>query len=638
MKKTTLLIIALPLILLAFKKYETASDYNNSYSYGISDLQKTLEGLETLIRSSDLSKPKDVLKLRSEINFCRTKMKRVDIWLRYLEPISYKRINGPLPVEWETEVFEKFEKPYKREGAGLTLASLYLDEDTKERDSLTKLIQAALKAVKIYQQDSITRELKDYHHFFLCNRLFLLNLATIYTTGFECPQTDLVIEELQNMLMYVQDLNRNFNNAFTTTQISSNYLRKFEETIAFVKEQPKDHEKFDHYLFVKEFVNPLFAMNQEFIKLYNVKSKSYVDYSLTKEATSIFSKTLYNGQNAKGVFANISDTLVLAEIEQLGKLLFYDPILSGNNLRSCASCHIPSHSYTDTLKNAALQFDQKGFLERNTPTLLNVGYNHLLMQDGFHISLQNQARAVITSSLEMGSNENEVVKKVLSCDTYKAGFSKLLKYTKSYKEIELDHISSALTLYYTKFSRYNSVFDLAMNHKKEVDQKVKRGYNVFMSKAQCATCHFAPQFNGVKPPYVGSEFEVLGVPEDTTYKKLSKDKGRYFINPAKETENAFRTGTVRNADKTKPYMHNGVFKTMMQLVDFYDGGGGVGRGLLVPNQTLSGDSLHLTKQEKLDLIAFISSLNEDIVLERTPEQLPRSKHKKLNNRKPGGTY
>jgi len=150
MKKTTLLLIALPLILLAFKKYNTASDYSNSYNYGILDLQKKLESLETMIRSSELNKTDDVLKLRSEINVCRSKMKRVDIWLRYLEPISYKRINGPLPVQWETEVFEKFEKPYKREGAGLTLAWLYLDEHTKERDSLTKLIQAALKAVKIY--------------------------------------------------------------------------------------------------------------------------------------------------------------------------------------------------------------------------------------------------------------------------------------------------------------------------------------------------------------------------------------------------------------------------------------------------------------------------------------------------------
>ncbi|MBK6522634.1 MAG: hypothetical protein IPG08_10000 [Sphingobacteriaceae bacterium] len=82
-----------------------------------------------MINARELTNAADINKIRDEINSCRLELKGIDIWLRYLEPISYKRINGPLPVEWETEVFEKFEKPYKREGAGLTLASLYLDEE-----------------------------------------------------------------------------------------------------------------------------------------------------------------------------------------------------------------------------------------------------------------------------------------------------------------------------------------------------------------------------------------------------------------------------------------------------------------------------------------------------------------------------
>jgi cytochrome c peroxidase len=159
-----------------------------------------------------------------------------------------------------------------------------------------------------------------------------------------------------------------------------------------------------------------------------------------------------------------------------------------------------------------------------------------------------------------------------------------------------------------------------------------------MSKAQCATCHFVPQFNGVKPPYIGSEFEVLGVPADSLYKTLSPDSGRYTLNPANETFRAFRTGTLRNSERTKPYMHNGAFNTMNQVLDFYDGGGGIGHGLTIPNQTLSSDSLHLTKVEKQNLIAFIKSLNEDIEFETKPEHLPLSKNKNLNYRKVGGEY
>ena len=177
-----------------------------------------------------------------------------------------------------------------------------------------------------------------------------------------------------------------------------------------------------------------------------------------------------------------------------------------------------------------------------------------------------------------------------------------------------------------------------MNLQKDLSRNEEQGFNLFMSKAQCGTCHFVPQFNGVKPPYVGSEFEVLGVPKDTLYKESSEDVGRYDVNPANETHRAFRTGTIRNSSKTKPYMHNGVFKDLNQVIEFYNGGGGSGRGLNVSNQTLSGDSLHLTNTEKSNLIAFIQSLDEDIPLENPPLVLPKSSVKSLNKRKVSGEY
>jgi cytochrome c peroxidase len=131
---------------------------------------------------------------------------------------------------------------------------------------------------------------------------------------------------------------------------------------------------------------------------------------------------------------------------------------------------------------------------------------------------------------------------------------------------------------------------------------------------------------------------VLGVPFDTNYTRISDDKGRYLVNPAEETLNAFRTGTVRNADKTKPYMHNGVFNSLMEVINFYDAGGGLGRGLEVKNQTLSSDSLHLSISEKNKLIAFIKSVTEEIPTESIPDHLPVSTIKVLNNRKVGGEY
>ena len=622
----------------SFQKNIDSDSYIADYNTKLRTFKNSQLVLLETIKKSDLSSKTNREKIRLQIDQTRLALKNIDFWLRYLEPISYKQINGPLPVEWETEVFEKFEKPYKREGAGLTLAAIYLDEDTVKSEVLLNLIHSSISATEVFTRDSVAGQLKDYHHFYLCNRLFLLNLAAIYTTGFECPDPKNVIPELRSMLTDVHKTYIAYNKGFTNTTLSSQYLEIYLNTINFVNKQSNDFEEFDHYTFIKDFINPLFTKNQQLIKEYNVVSKSYIDYSLNKNSTSIFSKNLYNGQNTKGIFLRVYDNKVLAEIEKIGKLLFYDPILSGNNQRSCASCHKPTQYFTDTLTNTSLQFDGKGFLPRNSPSLINAPYNHLILLDGKHISLQNQTKDVITNPIELGSNEQDVLKKVLSCKEYKEAFKSFLKYTPTEKDITLEHISSAITLYYGKFSKYYSPFDMAVNNKETLNENAKKGFNVFMSKAQCATCHFVPQFNGVKPPYVGSEFEVLGVPTDTNFTSLSPDKGRFNINAANETANAFRTGTVRNASKTAPYMHNGVFRTLEQVIDFYDLGGGNGKGLKVNNQTLSSDSLHLTKDDKTNLIAFINSLTENIEFENVPEKIPMSKNKKLNNRKVSGKY
>lgn len=625
-------------LLFSFNKHQINSVYKDEYKKHVKTFSVSLQELCLEIKRSNLPNQTSKDVLVSKIQNVRIGLKQIDFWLRYLEPLSYKKINGPLPVEWETEVFEKFEKPYRREGAGLTLAELYLSEETPLKDSLLHLIQSAELATNIYFNDSITNHLNKYHHFYLCNRLFLLNLATIYTTGFECPNSTEVIYELQLMLEAVKSIYLSYNTSFADYSIPNEYLLLYNQTIHFVKQQPKDFEKFDHFEFIKSYVNPLFSMNQNLIREYKVSSKSNLDYSLNKNATSIFSKNLYFAQNTKGLFKRVTDQKTLNEIEQIGKMLFYDPILSANNLRSCASCHSPKQFFVDTLTQTSIQYNRKDYLPRNTPTLLNANYNHLVMLDGKHLGLQEQATAVMTNPIEMGSNEKELVNKVLSCNEYKNAFQTFLQFTPEEKKISIEHICSALTLYYGKFSRYYSPFDRAMNNIENVDEMVKKGYNVFMSKAQCGTCHFAPQFNGVKPPYVGSEFEVLGVPKDTAYKKLSDDLGRYQINPAKETHRAFRTGTIRNSAKTKPYMHNGVFKTLEEVVNFYDSGGGIGHGLKLENQTLSGDSLHLTHEEKKNLIEFMKSLTEDILFEPAPVQLPTSKNKTINKRKVGGEY
>ena len=134
---------------------------------------------------------------------------------------------------------------------------------------------------------------------------------------------------------------------------------------------------------------------------YRALTKSTMDFALNKSAPSIFSKALYNGQNSKGIYFNVVDKEALASIDKLGKLLFYDPILSGNNQRSCASCHKPTEFFTDTIATTSFAFDHTTFLPRNTPSLINVPYNHLIMYDGKHSSLQDQTKDVIHNALSL---------------------------------------------------------------------------------------------------------------------------------------------------------------------------------------------------------------------------------------------
>lgn len=628
-------VLALIFFFSGFKPQRT--EYQNLYFKKIEEFKKQQENLLNDLKESSLSGigKENLLK---KIHYSRLKLKGLDFWLRYLEPISYKQINGPLPVEWENEVFEKFEKPYKRLGAGLTLAEEELGEASPDRKKLADYIQKSIKALDVFKADSITKNLETHHHFFLANRLFLLNLAAIYTTGFECPDTTQVITELKFMLNDVRASYDVFNQNFPATQVNAQYLEFFDKTLRFVQTQPVNFSAFDHFTFIRDYVNPLFALNQQMIRDYAVTSNNFNDYSLSDNCNSIFDKSLYEGMNVKGIFSRVDDEETLTEIRRIGKLFFYDPILSGNNKRSCASCHKPTEYFTDTVVTTNLQFNGFMSLPRNTPTLINVVYNHLLMLDGKHISLQAQGKDVTTNPIEMASNVDTLLKKVLSCKDYKKSLNKFAKYTPEEKNVSMNHIVSAISFYYSDFSNYYSHFDYAMEKKKELPEDAKHGFNIFMSKAQCATCHFVPQFNGVKPPYIGSEFEVLGVPHDTTFTGISPDKGRYEINPANETFDAFRTGTIRNAQFTKPYMHNGVFKTLDEVIDFYDAGGGAGKGLKVPNQTLESDSLHLTGQEKKDLLAFIFSLNENVIFENPPVALPLSKNEELNSRKVGGEY
>jgi cytochrome c peroxidase len=182
--------------------------------------------------------------------------------------------------------------------------------------------------------------------------------------------------------------------------------------------------------------------------------------------------------------------------------------------------------------------------------------------------------------------------------------------------VTLKQIEAALSAYLTTLQPMNSPFDrFIAGDRQALSSKQKKGFNLFMGKAQCGTCHFAPLFNGTTPPFFNrSEYEVLGVPglKASASKIPDEDLGRYELYPISAYRRAFKTPTVRNALQTAPYMHNGCFKTLQAVLDFYNQGGGAGIGLASPEQTLSEKKLQLSPDEIGDIIAFIGSLTDDL--------------------------
>lgn len=313
-----------------------------------------------------------------------------------------------------------------------------------------------------------------------------------------------------------------------------------------------------------------------------------------------------------------NDTVHIQLQAQLGKILFFDPMLSGNNKSSCASCHNPDKAFTDGFSKG-LNFDKTGSLPRNTPTLLNVIYQKAFFYDGRAYQLEQQVFDVVHNKTEMQSSFEEIEKKIEKSSAYKQLFDCAFKGT-SDTAITSYAIQKAIMEYEKTLVSMNSRFDQYLHgDKKKLTAHEINGYNLFAGKALCGSCHFLPLFNGTVPPfYNDSEYEVIGTPADSSNKQLDEDNGRYMVTKLTEQLNAFKTPSIRNIALTAPYMHNGIYTKLEEVVEFYHKGGGAGLKLSVPNQTLPFDSLQLAPQEKIDIVLFLKTLTDTVGLTGRP--------------------
>jgi len=296
----------------------------------------------------------------------------------------------------------------------------------------------------------------------------------------------------------------------------------------------------------------------------------------------------------------------------LGQALFQDPALSGDGSRSCATCHQPSMAFQDGRRRAAAVTGSAATL-RNTPTLRHAALQPALHADGRLAFLEDQVRDVVHNPDEMAGDLDRVAQRWRDEPMRRAAFARAFGGVADTGAVTSRRIAAALAAYVRSLPVTDAPFDRALRgDTTAISAAARRGFNVYMGKAACGTCHFAPLFNGVVPTrYTEAEFEVIGVPARAEWRgaRVDADSGRGPLNANPLHAFAFKTPTVRHSARTAPYMHNGVYRTLEEVVRFYNLGGGEGIGARTAHQTLPPDPLELTEAEIADLIAFLRALD-----------------------------
>lgn len=278
----------------------------------------------------------------------------------------------------------------------------------------------------------------------------------------------------------------------------------------------------------------------------------------------------------------------------LGKKLFSEKILSKDSSVSCASCHKPGFAFADT---TAFSIGIEGKLtKRNTPTVLNMKNRPYYFWDGRAASLEEQSLMPIQNPDEMGLSIEDAVKRLNASGEYKTLFQKIFKQAPSAKNLAV-----AFAAYEKTLETVNSKFDDWSNNLKKLSPQEERGRQVFISdKAKCFDCHS-------KEDFTTDEFKNIGLYNGATL----NDAGLYNITKKESDRGKFKIPGLRNIAVTAPYMHNGMFKTLEEVVEYYNDPAKVIVNAINIDDVLK-KSLGLTKNEQKDLVAFLKTLTDKV--------------------------
>jgi len=316
---------------------------------------------------------------------------------------------------------------------------------------------------------------------------------------------------------------------------------------------------------------------------------------------------------------------ITVEKIDLGRKLFYDRRLSLNNTFSCAMCHVPEQGFTHNELATSVGLEGRSG-RRNNPTLYNIAYAEKLFHDGREDNLEQQVWGPLLAHNEMGNpSPGIVLRKIRALEDYNGLFERVFG-----KPLNMETIGMALATYQRSLNSANSPFDQWYfgQNEQAVSANVKNGFKLFSGKANCIACHTVKKdhalFTNNLLHNTGHGFRVSTQPRpakqmitlapgqtieiesdlfDSVSEKKPNDVGLYEIteNPADRWK--YKTPTLRNISLTAPYMHDGAFKTLKEVIEFYNQGG-------VPNEDLDPliKPLNLTYNEQSDLLAFLNSL------------------------------
>lgn len=285
-----------------------------------------------------------------------------------------------------------------------------------------------------------------------------------------------------------------------------------------------------------------------------------------------------------------NDNPLTMEKIELGKLLFFDTRLSANNTIACASCHMPPLAFTDGQPVSTGINHQQG--KRSAPTAINRVFSSRQFWDGRASTLEEQSVGPFVNLIEHGFvNHGKLVEKIKDIVEYRPLFQKAF----DNKTITVELIGKALASFQRTLLSGNSAYDQYVMGVNEdaLSAKAQNGLRVFVGKGQCLKCHFGFNFTDEK-------FHNLGVGWDN----IQLDAGRYAVTKNPREIGAFKTPTLREIYRTAPYMHNGRFATLQQVIEFYNQG-----GIQNPYLDPAIKPLNLNQQEKEDLVEFLYTLN-----------------------------